>query len=619
MALTPEKIAALNQATGMNVPLDAQPGIVPVQSRATQIRELAQQVKPTETYKGSAGQTIDPTNKGEFSNTGSRIKDVMDSGKEQIASIAEKTATGQISKGEGFLQGAGAIAKTTLGTVFSLPVLHGFTKHVSNGVEKSDELVKYAADKVYEALPEDFKKEHALKPQDKLSPEEQQRYIDNTNAVLDLVNLGMTAVGGAEALSKVNAGVPGAVDAITKSYETAKSLGTKTLEGAKEVTGKVTDLVKPKIETAFKGKTQEQILSTPEADVYKLSKAEQKLYFENQRSSVSKAHEAEQAKITEKASQAEKQIKEELRKSSEASQKEAEDLNRQMKVASRDETLRLRPKIREALSRQSAEYRKLVERGFDEAGEVTSSHKEVGRFIDQRFAGDEALAEAVKERLSLVTRATTDTPVSARQLYEQTKSLGQDISTSAKKGGRTYTPDEKLTDDAISTLVDFVKSKGVDLSEARQFWARYAPIRNELVSKAKPFVSSDTMTSQFDNVLNRVASGKGISEENFVQAVENLLGEKIGTKTREFYEKLDASQKKAVSDKLASEMKIEEARLEKQRASDKAKTTKSEKEQAIADKEFETARQGGYRRAFKNVIKLITAGTIFSTGGKIVP
>lgn len=363
------------------------------------------------------------------------------------------------------------------------------------------------------------------------------------------------------------------------------------------VQNKVND-VKNLIGTTIKGRPLEEILATPEKDVYKLNATERKTYFDNAQNAVK-----EKANLAEQAVEKEHQVK------MSSIQSEAETLNRQLAVASRDETLKLRPKITQALGKQSQEYRRLVDEEIATKGDVPVKADEVRQYVENRFSDNPDQAKAITNRLGIGAETST-VPVKPGELptiqmggakeaadttiggiYKKTLSLGQDISTTAKKGARVFTPDEKLTDDAISTLVDFMSEKGVDLKNARQFWAKYAPIRNQLVSEAKPFVQSGTQTKMFANTLTRVARGVDVNNENFIKATEDLLGQKIGGKTRDAVAKLSANEKAEVAQNIDTQVKKDAIKLQAEKES-----------KNLSDKEFETARQNRTRTIIKRVI-----------------
>lgn len=335
----------------------------------------------------------------------------------------------------------------------------------------------------------------------------------------------------------------------------------------------------------FEGKTQAEILATPEAEIYKLSPSERSFYYDTQKTAIS-----------EKAAQAEAQVKSNLKIRTEAAQAEAEKLNRQIVTASRDEVISLRPKIRTALGEQSQEYRRLVDEEIAPHRDTAVTSKEMSDLVDSKFSDDPVRASAIKKKLGISPDTNPDAETTVGKLYDQTKTLGQDIGTGAKKSARVYTPDEKLTDDAIHTLTDLMKQKGVDLSGARVFWARYAPIRNQLIAEAKPFVISGVQTKTFANTLTRVVAGKDVNNEIFIQETEKLLGQSIGQDTKAALAKLSTNAKETIANELEAEAQKAEINLQKQKALNK-----------WSEKEFEIERASTKRKIIINTFKTVGA------------
>lgn len=341
--------------------------------------------------------------------------------------------------------------------------------------------------------------------------------------------------------------------------------------------------VKQKIGGVFANKTQAEILATPESEIYKLSPAERKVFYD-----------AHTSAIAERSAQVEQQVKQELAQKTTQLQTEAETLNRELAVASRDKVIELRPKIRAALGSQSQEYRRLVDEEIAPHKDLPVTAQEVSNFIDTKFSEDPAKALAIKTKVGITDTTNMDAETTIGQLYDKSKSLGQDISTTVKKGTRVYTPDEKLTDDTIHTITDIMKQKGVDLSGSRKFWAQYAPIRNQLVSEAKPFLQAPTQTKTFANTLVRVSKGADVNNENFIKEVESLLGEKVSKEATDILAKLSANEKQAIADKMAAESKITEEKLLKEKAL-----------QNWSDRKFIIEQAAAKRKAFKDAVKIV--------------
>lgn len=417
-----------------------------------------------------------------------------------------------------------------------------------------------------------------------------------------------------EGLSKVPAMQENVGTSLKNAGSGLKESVVDTLDTASNISSKV----KNTLTNAYKGRSQEDILSTPESDVHKLAWHERQFYFENAKN-----------QVAERANAIEAQIKKELQTQVTAAQTEAENLTKELSTASRDKVIELRPKIIKALGKQSDTYRKLVDEEISQYADVPVMKSEVARFVDSRYADNPELATAIKNKLNVETpeiKTPTIAPGEATptangipedaslptiqankpdatigDIFDKTKALKQEIGSAAKKGTRVYTADEKLTDDAISTLSSFMKSKGVDLKEANSFWAKYAPVRNQLVSEAKPFVQSGTQTKTFANTLARVAKGTDINNENFIKEVENILGEPITKDLKTIVQKLDTTTKAEIASKIQAETKLIENNLLKEQALKK-----------LGEKAFEIERNARLRDAIWKIL-LVGAGVKAAT------
>lgn len=362
---------------------------------------------------------------------------------------------------------------------------------------------------------------------------------------------------------------------------------------AKEKVMSVADTTSTKVDNAIKGKPEAEILATPKDQVHTLSAPERKLWFDN-----------EQARVTAESDLATQKIKSDLKVKADAASVEAENLQTELATTSRDKVLELRPKIVKAMGEQSKIYRSLIDAEMAGKENIPIQVEELKTYIDTQFGENPGQAAAVKERLGLMEQPAK--PLKKGQvptieagaetktlgdLYKQTKDLKQDISAGAKSGTKTFSPSDKLTDDAIHTLTDFMKKSGVDFREANQFWSRYAPIRNQLAVEAKPFLQTGTQTKTFANTLKRVSEGKDINNENFIDEVENLVGEPITKEAKGIVAKLDAVEKAKIADKLEAENKILETAMKKDKTLSK-----------LSSEQFEIERQARVRSLVKKVV-----------------
>jgi hypothetical protein len=408
----------------------------------------------------------------------------------------------------------------------------------------------------------------------------------------DLFNT-LTLAGGEEVEPIVTNAVKTGAEAVAPVLENATEKVGQAGEKISETATNATSKVGEKVSEIVKGKNLEKVLATPEEDVPKLSPTERKAWFDNQKTQIETQHE-----------QVNQQIKTDLQNKALASQTEAENLQKQLATTTRDKVVELRPKILQSMGKQSATYRSLVEEELAPHANDVVKTTDLNSYIDNRFADNPDMANAVKQKLGTVEQVKTATGVETGlesgnvprvkaettlgDLYNQTKELRQGI---GKNAGKVFSASDKLTDDAISTLSDYMKQNGVDLKDANSFWSKYAPIRDQLVKEAKPFLQTGTQTKTFANTLMRVARGTDVNNENFINEVENLVSEPINDEAKGIVSKLDANEKASLVDKMSADAK----KLDNQMARDNSLKN-------LSAKQFEIERQARFRSIVKKAI-----------------
>lgn len=354
--------------------------------------------------------------------------------------------------------------------------------------------------------------------------------------------------------------------------------GAALVRGVKSVAGGIGSFVRSKLGT----KTLEEIKATPETELPKLSKEERELFKGIQKREIDTKFDKAEAQIA-------KETSERLAKLAQ----ESDDIIRQSEVASRDETLALRPKVIKAMGEQSKEYRRLVEEEIGPLRDEQVDAADMRAFIQSKFGEYPEVADDVIKRIGIPQDGVT----TVGKIYDKTTELGQDIAAAAKKGTRTFTPDEMKVDKAINTLSEYLGTKGVDLKEAKQFWAQYAPVRNQMVNTIRPFDKSDLNTKGFATLLNKVAQGKDVNNENFIKALEDLVGEPVGVETKSVLAKLGANEKAQIA------TKIEEA-LQK----DMLSMSKDKELMQLEENVLEAARKARIRNVTKGILVTLLGG-----------
>ena len=336
------------------------------------------------------------------------------------------------------------------------------------------------------------------------------------------------------------------------------------------------------------GKALEDVFNTPENQVYKLSSTDRKYWYANQH-----------ATIADKELADKQQAMTTLKQQTAKSVADRDSLEKELATSSRETVIGLRPKFIKVMGEQSATYRQLVDEEIADKKNIPIASGELGSFIDAKYADDPMTGAAVKNRMGLPEDANAQTTIG--QVFDKTRAMRKGIGTAAVKGSRTYTSDEKLTDDSVNTLLSYLKSNGVDLSEANKFWAEYAPVRDQFIREAKPFLQVDIGTKQLANTLTRVAKGQDPNNENFINEISNLVGEDFMGENKRIMRALDANKKVQLINQ-------EQALETKMNAEADAKLAQGK----LNEKQYQIELQANRREATRKVFK--TIGITFALG-----
>jgi len=321
----------------------------------------------------------------------------------------------------------------------------------------------------------------------------------------------------------------------------------------------------------FTTKTEQEILSTPIENLGKLSTTERNYYFSKKSEEIAKKYDDEITKLsdlkTKETSSINKAYQETTAKvASEQAAKidivktQAEQLNRQLADASIAEAENLKPKLIDAMRKNSDTYRKLVDDEISSVADVQVTRQELNSSIRNMFENEPQKAEQI---ISILDN-NVDGPQSVKSIYERTKSLRKEIGAGAKQGNRTLTSEEYNKTEAVSALLDFLRTeKGVDLSAANKFWSEWAPFKNKLYKYIQPYKPSGTETSSFKTFAKLLASNDPYNQK-FIQETEKLLGVSFkDSKARDILSKIDSNKKAQIASKIESATKLKAAQVKK--------------------------------------------------------
>lgn len=497
----------------------------------------------------------------------------------------------------------------------SVPLAIKFLRYTHPGVAK-----------LYDSL--EPKVQESIAPQINAFAE---KHPDVTTLAGDVANTVLLAAGGTEvegpikeALTKE--GFQSAKDTLGEIPGQVKNLAQQAREGLANMTSKsvpqegqsargLFDSLKNKITNKIQGKSLEDILTTPQNKLSTLSDEERNIYFQDQKEQLQTAHNVKIQDINDRNSAMETQMKSDSEQKLSNIQIQNKDLENQVANANVKEAQSLKPKLIQSMRDNSNIYRQLVDKEIGQHATIPVKIDDLRQFIESRYVENPAQGQAIIEKLGLKEPiatvgkdglGTVQTEASALpdktigEIYDNTKSLRQELGAGAKSGTKTFTPSDKLTDDAINTLSSYLKSQGVDLSEANKFWSEYAPLRNKLVTKIQPFTVAGAETAQFNTFakgIQKAVQGTDPYNANFISETERLLGTKIGNpETRTAIEKLTQGQKEEILAKAEAEARIAEQKESVANEKNQAKQNLTSQEKELENQKYEIQRQARFKK-----------------------
>lgn len=569
--LTSEQITQLRTQAGLP-PTPAPQGTDNIISQ----RKVALGMQVTPTKTPSLGENY-------MSNVSPAAQDVM--GKGNIGAAAEDFRSGNILKG--VEEGALGTASDAVQAIFS-PI----AAPIQSMIQASQ---KYHAENPDAKVPGAISSPEIDSAKKTIS-DWMQQHPTIAKTLGDAFNVGTAVIGGSaleKPVSEVVSGIKNTVSNISQAASSAK------------------EAVAGRVASVFKGKTPEEILATPENQLQKLSSEDRKVFFDTQREQAKATHDVAQDTINKKSSELEKNINAESERKITDLNNETQGLVNQVDRASIEEAQSLKPKVIQAMGKNSQTYRDLIEKEISPVRDEQVAHTDLWKYITDRNLDNPTRGTEIANRLGL-TEGKTST---IGEIYDQIKGLRQDLGKAGTKGSRTFTPDEMKINDSISTLSDYLKNeKGIDFTKANKFWSQYAPLRDKLIKTVQPFTprgaesgTFTTFSKDIQNYVNGIKEGKA----DFIQATEKLLGTKIGNAaTRDALEKLTANQKAKFAEKLEQENKLSDAKLLREQQMKDAKGELSSAQKQIADKEFEANRKAQTRANVWKTLKWVTGGLI---------
>ena len=403
----------------------------------------------------------------------------------------------------------------------------------------------------------------------------------------NLETIGELALGGKALIKPVTSlvkGVPGAIEAtgqaLKNTVNAVKNIGIK---------------------------TDEEILATSADKLGKLTT--------EQRARWSKLHNDKITELDTAEKQAANVAKDVATKDAKAKittlKEEAKALDYEFTQKTVEEAQSLKPKVLDAMRKNSDEYRKLVDAEINPVRETYVNDDTIMQSIRNRFPSDPYSPDPYKaERIIKEMGLQEGSTRKVGELYDAMKGEKAALSSGGKTGNKVFTSSDMDRTDKISALSDALKANGVDLKNANEFWKNYAPLRDKIIQRINPFKPEGAENGGFNTFTNMVKNSLAkpdAKNANFIKATEDMLGVKIGNPaTRAAFEKLSANQKQIIATAVEKEAKLEAAEA----AKDASKVVAGEAKKGVEAK-MSKAQQTVDRK--KRIVG--TIGALIATGG----
>jgi len=623
MALSPEQIAEMEKVTGLKY---AKPSVAAPtgKSRADEIRARFAAQKPIE--KPSF-----------FSRVGKDLKESGVQAKEQLLGQGEYATHSPVRRGAELVETAVETPLKVAGEAVSSVI---------------PDVAKEAVGKSYSALPEGLQHpidwlggiigdQKAVQDLVQKHPGASKFIEELAGTIAPIANTALDVAGattGVGAFKTIAKNTPEMIDATVsatkRGLETAKStpVGEMAASGyqkAKDI-GSATKRV---VTGVGLEKTPAEILATPESQAHKLSAAEREYYKSEQKKNLDKQFE-ESGNVSSKEFDAkrnaleaehaaiEARTKSELAAITTKAENDISEMSQKIDTTGYNKTVELKPKAVKALGEQSDTYRKLIEEDLAPHKDVKVEHTEISDVVKNALPDNPAMAEKIINQIGVAAKETPGViqlkvpTIKIGDLYQKIKGIKQQTSKPGLRGSRVYTAEDMARDKVLGELGNLLKEKGVDLSRANDFWRQWAPLRDKIVTKLKPFDKGNFETKTFSNILKE--SGSDIHNKNFISAFENVLGEKITGEMEKALSNLSKAEKSKLAAEIDAKTKLEDAKLvkkykleslsaEEQAAKTSIMTAKDAAKEALKEKQYNIERLAARRTIIRRTIGAIAS------------
>jgi len=395
-------------------------------------------------------------------------------------------------------------------------------------------------------------------------------------------------------------GVLGAKDILKYGIKTGTSLASKVAPKlATEAIPKQSLMQRAKdfLTSKLVGKTSDEILKIPEAQVGKLSVGEQKIWYQNKAQLASS--EAEKATIA---------AKEAGQKSIEQSKQKINEFQQQLGNVSREKAIELKKPSQELIKNSSNQYIELSGEAAEASPALTKkvNMDELVNAIDNRFDDVPETKEFLKKFLGIDDKAKSELlssqTITNQTILDKARELMASVSRTSKAGGRAYSRAEYEAVKQYQFLMEQLNKNGVDMTAANKFWREWVPVRDRIFKEIKPFDETNVGKIPFSTTLQRAEQTTTTGQKAVVKLEAQKFITELETRLNLPKGSISAEVKAAISN-------IEKAKLskevEKKAIDEITKQIKQDKIDSLnrmSLKQYDTERKAKIDKIIKRVL-----------------
>lgn len=364
----------------------------------------------------------------------------------------------------------------------------------------------------------------------------------------------------------------------------------------------------------------EKVIATPEDKVKTLSAEDRKTWFKNDQAKADAAHKELTSSNLAKEKQMSEGIVKNLQQEGEIGNKKISDLQSALENGAPGSVNELRPIVSKGITEQS----KIGGRLFDEAvtgkGDTIVKKSALSDKINELLPhdpanpNDVAHVANVKEALGITDKPAM-LPIAGQDETTVGKLQSQLTGLGSSKGKIPTSYDQKVAGDARRVLLEVMHDNGVDTTEARSFWSKFAPIRDQANKDFELGNQAGTKTNIGSKRLIDYAMGKDPDNKIFMDKLQEITGQPLAQREKDIVAKMTTEQKRMVAKEFETKtLKLENAETGKsERASLNKEKKVADVQRANRNSNIETA--AAKRERIIGILKKVGAGLLLAGGG----